>query len=397
MKTNRQYTITYAAVHGFYWAAFGALLGFTAVFLLDKGFSNLQIGMVIALSNVAAVFLQPLIAGMADKHEGISVKKIIGWGTAALTLASAGLIIMNHVFWAAAVFMAIAVIAITVMQPFVNTLAVQMEQNGICVNFGLCRACGSLSYALVTAVLGLLLAYASVEIIPLAAVFLTLLLFLSTALLSVYGAEKGNKTENRREDERLKPLKAQGIFPFMRAHKKFLLFLLGISFIFYFHVLSCNYLIQIIVNVGGDSGDMGIAGALSAIVELPAMVLFSGLVKKAGCRRLLCIAGVFFAVKSVLFFTAGSIGMIYAAQLLQAGGYALFIPASVHYVGRLLDKEDMMKGQSLITTAVTLGGVFSSIIGGRLLDVYGVRVTLLTGVIFTIAGAVCMALGTEEV
>lgn len=397
MTTDRKYTIKYAAVHGFYWAAFCSLLSFTAVYLLDKGFNNLEIGIVIAASNVTAVFLQPLIAGMADKNARISVKKIIGYGTGVLVLAAIGLILANRAFVLSAVLMAAAVIAITVMQPFINTLAVQMEERGIHVNFGLCRACGSLSYAFVSAALGMLLKNSSAVIIPIAAAALTILLFISTAALAAFAAETGNGEAEQKAGGNGHPVRAQGLLSFMLANKKFLLFLIGISFVFYFHVISCNYLIQIILNVGGDSGDMGIASAVSAVVELPAMILFSRLVKRFGCRRLLQVSGLFFAIKSILFFMAQSVGMIYAAQLLQAGGYALFIPASVYYVGRLLDKADMMKGQSLVTTAVTLGGVFSSIIGGRLLDIYGVRMTLLTCVVFTAIGAACMAWGAEEV
>lgn len=397
MTTDRKYTIKYAAVHGFYWAAFCSLLGFTAVFLLDKGFTNLEIGIVIAVSNVAAVFLQPLVAGMADRNAGLSVRKIIGYGTGILVLAAAGLILANRAFVLSAVLMAIAVIVITVMQPFINTMAVQMEEKGVHVNFGLCRACGSLSYAFVSAVLGMLLKSSSVVIIPAAAAALTLLLFISTTALTAFAMEAGNGEEERKAGEKGQPVKAQGLLSFLLSHKRFLLFLIGISFIFYFHVISCNYLIQIVLNVGGDSGDMGMASAVSAVVELPAMILFSGLVKRFGCRSLLRVSGLFFVIKSILFFTAQSVGMIYAAQLLQAGGYAIFIPASVYYVGRLLDKADMMKGQSLVTTAVTLGGVFSSIIGGRLLDRYGVRTTLFTCVALTVIGAVCMAWGAEEV
>lgn len=393
MSADKKYTIKYAAVQGFYWAAFCSLLGFTAVFLLDKGYTNSEIGIVIALSNVIAVFLQPLIASLADKHERLTLKSIIWLWAAILILVSAGLVFFRGVSLILSVFITVAIVAIMVIQPFINTISVRLEEQGIAVNFGVCRACGSLSYALVSTIIGMLLKHYPTSIIPFSTIVLILGLFISVGILS--GRKKFSEGQilKRREQEK----KAQSLGDFLLSHKKFSGFLIGVTLIFYYHILSNNFLFQIIENVGGDSSNMGIASAICAVVELPVMIFFIKIVKKADCHILLRISGIFFAAKSILYLLAGSVGMIYATQLLQVGGYALFIPASVYYVGKLLDRADMVKGQSLVTTAITLGGVFASVIGGKMLDDYGVGPTLFVGAVVALIGVISMSMSVEKV
>ena len=89
--------------------------------------------------------------------------------------------------------------------------------------------------------------------------------------------------------------------------------------------------------------------------------------------------------------------MIYYAEILQIGSYALFIPASVYYVSRLFKKEDMVKGQSMVTTAMTLGGVFASLIGGFLMDEYGTHQMMLVAVLLAFLGVIILIFSTEKI
>ncbi len=404
MSMDKKYTIKYGAVQVFYWAAFCSLLGFVAVFLLDKGYTNSEIGIIIALSNVLAVFLQPLIASLADKYENVTIKTIIWIWTAVIFITALGLTLLKEASFLVSACITLAIVGVMVLQPFINTISVQLEERGIFVNFGVCRACGSFSYAVISTVIGVLLRYYTVSLIPFSTVILAVGIFGSVSILLRQKKElkegeqwekKGHDSVDKKRKEETK--EAQDLVTFLRLHMKFFIFLVGVTFIFYYHVLSCNYLFQIIESVGGDSASMGVASAISAVVELPAMILFIKIVQKVGCRKLLRISGFFFVVKSILFFMATSVEMIYVAQLFQSGGYALFIPASVYYVGKLLNRADMVKGQSLVTTAITLGGVFASVVGGRMLDNYGASTTLLVGAIVAVIGVISMSLSVEEV
>ena len=58
---------------------------------------------------------------------------------------------------------------------------------------------------------------------------------------------------------------------------------------------------------------------------------------------------------------------------------------------------DRVKGQSLVTTSMTLSGVFANFAGGIMLDALGVGHVLLAGIILSIVGAVIVILTTEKV
>ena len=74
-KTVTRINILYSFLHFLYWAAVCAANGFASIYLLDKGFSNSQIGITVAIGNILGVILQPLFASIADKTDKISIHK----------------------------------------------------------------------------------------------------------------------------------------------------------------------------------------------------------------------------------------------------------------------------------------------------------------------------------
>ena len=66
--------------------------------------------------------------------------------------------------------------------------------------------------------------------------------------------------------------------------------------------------------------------------------------------------------------------------------YAVFIPAAAYYVNETMEELDQVKGQAFITTAITLGGVFSNLVSGRVIDKFGVRTSLIVGTAVCAAG-----------
>ena len=78
--------------------------------------------------------------------------------------------------------------------------------------------------------------------------------------------------------------------------------------------------------------------------------------------------------------------MIYVAQVLQIGAYAIFIPASVYYVNEVISKQDLVKGQSMVTVGITASGIIANFAGGILLDAVGVYHLLMIGVVVSVVG-----------
>ncbi len=71
--------------------------------------------------------------------------------------------------------------------------------------------------------------------------------------------------------------------------------------------------------------------------------------------------------------------MMYLSQSFQMFAYAVFIPASAYYVSMTMEDLDQVKGQAYITSAFTIGGVFSNLASGVILDNVGMKAMLVAG------------------
>ena len=65
--------VEYGAIHATYWMTYAIVASFASAFLLGRGYSNSYIGLIIAVGSVLAVFLQPILADIADRSEKISL------------------------------------------------------------------------------------------------------------------------------------------------------------------------------------------------------------------------------------------------------------------------------------------------------------------------------------
>ena len=97
---NFKLNAEYAASFGAYWMIYAIAGSFASVFMLAKGYSNMQIGMTLAAANLVALALQPFIADHMDRVKGTRMIDMYGVRTmmlaaAAVTAAGAAVIILN--------------------------------------------------------------------------------------------------------------------------------------------------------------------------------------------------------------------------------------------------------------------------------------------------------------
>lgn len=396
MDSRKSLNIKYMASQIFYFGAFAAMMGYASVYLLYKGFSNSTIGIILSLCSILAVFMQPALASFADNHKNIEIRKIINTIVAiAIILSVALLVIPTNQTLIFILIVAIFSLETTIM-PLINTLAFIFEKYGIQINFGIARGLGSVAYALTSMALGYIVEWFSPDLLPICYVVFNALLFIVVHLFvlpknaQIINADEESETEAEVQEN-------VSLLKFASKYKKFIVFLLGFVLVYFAHTIINNFFIQIITNVGGNSSDMGNAVFLAAMLELPTMAYFTKLSQKVNCGTLIKASIVLFLAKHAITYLATNMVMIYIAQVLQMGAYALFIPASVYYVNCKVDNKDIVKGQSFVTTSMTMSGVFANIIGGILLDAVGVSEVLLIGVILSLIGAVIVLFTVEKV
>ena len=75
--SDRRLNLHYIVMQAGYWAMFAAFCGYQTAMLLDRGFSNSQIGIILAVRCLAGVVAQPILGGWADRHPMFPLKRCV--------------------------------------------------------------------------------------------------------------------------------------------------------------------------------------------------------------------------------------------------------------------------------------------------------------------------------
>ena len=175
---------------------------------------------------------------------------------------------------------------------------------------------------------------------------------------------------------------------FARTYPAFVIFLIGTICFYFAHNMINDFMIQIIRNLGGGEKELGYSNFLQAILELPVMAVMPFVLKKISSKTLLIVSGVAFFIKILILIFATNMAMMYLSQSFQLFAYAVYIPAVAYYVNETMSANDQVKGQAFVTSAITIGGVFSNLISGVILDHLGIKVMLITGTVVCALGVV---------
>ena len=385
-KLNRLYSMNTF----FFLSLIASMLSFVSVFLLDKGFSNSTIGTVLSVSSILAILIQSIEANFLDKHldfrlqDGLSINVlIILFGSILLLFTSNNILLIVFILFIFSIAQA--------SETLINSLAFIFEKFGIEINYGVSRGIGSLAFAVTTLFVGNIVNQTSPEIIPI------FYIIFSFALLIAVRSFKHpqEKRTSLKDSDQATDISKQSFLHFITQYKRIVLVVIGISFVMFMHILINNFFIQILLPIGGNTGTMGNAIFLGAIVELPAMFNYKRIESRFSAGTLLKIAALFFVAKHFLTYLATNMLMIYVAQFIQIGGYALMYPAGVSYVHSVVSEKDLVKGQSLFTSAIALSSIAGNFFGGILLDTIGIPNTLIIGTIVTIIGTAIIFLATH--
>lgn len=387
----------YACIQGTYWMLYGILSSFASVFLLSRGYSNSEIGVILAAANVAAVVLQPLAADLADRSGRVSLIGITQWMTVMMMVMTIGLFTFQKKSLALSAIFVLLIAWHTILQPLVNSLNFRLQECGVHINFGMARSLGSLAYSILMAVLGTVVENHGTGVLPVTGEIVMVML-----LISLFVTKRQYDKAHR---ENLKEVQSRGepeedgeinLISFVRRNKVFFIVNIGVVGLYFSNSVLNNYMMQIVSDVGGNSEDMGRILSLMAFLEIPTMFCFDALRRRFSCQLMLKAAAGF-TVKIALCWAAQSVAMIFAAHLFQLVSFALFLPAMVHFIDEIMSRGEAVKGQALFTTMITVTTVFSSLVGGVILDMSGAKMLTLTATLVTAVGAVIIFLSVDRV
>lgn len=401
--------IKYGCIHGTYWMHYGVACSFASAFLLARGYSNAEIGIILAVGNILAVFLQPLIADLSDRSKKLSLIGVTQLSAVLLMVLTLLLFIMKQKSAALWVVYVLIMAWMTTLQPLFNSLAFKLEETGVHINFGACRSAGSLAYAVLCGFLGTLVEAKGVDILPLSGEIVLVMLLVSLVAVKMQ-FDRMMKQKNRAgadtvdgrapADKREKSEKAEeeiNLSLFVKRNKLFVILNLAVIGVFFSNSILNNFMLQVVEGVGGTSEDMGRIFSVMAFLEIPALFFFDKIRKRFSCQLILKFAAICFTLKILLIYLAESVTMIYAAHLLQTFSFGLFLPAMVSFIGEVMAKGEAVKGQALYTVMTTVAATLASVLGGIMLDASGPGFMLLVSTVATGLGALVLVLIVDRI
>lgn len=397
-KTNQiKLNLQYISMQVPYWMGYSVLGTFTSVFLLSRDFTNGQIGTVLSLANLFATIAQPFLASFADQMTRIRLSQLAAGMALLLVLFSGILLILPKAFLIIALIYILLYSSLVLLQPLTIAIGTFFISRGYALNFGVARGMGSLAFAVAASMTGVLIERFSATII----LYLLIGFFLLFALvtLSIDTRKDGGKYSESIVPEHLQEVHTGepiGLVEFAKKYKRFMFLLVGVSFLFVFHTITNSYMYQIMQPLGGTEANVGSSLSVAALSELPTMFFFSILLRRFKIHSLMRFAAVFFSVKALLVLFAGNIFLINAGQSLQMLGFAMHTMASVYYTNQIIPQKDLVKGQTLMATANSIGGIIGTFAGGHILSLFSVSAMLLIGTIISLAGTLIVLMSVEK-
>ena len=394
MKKYQRYTsVAYFALQGGYWMSVCIANSYAAVFLQHRGYSNSALGMVLAIGNIAGFLLAPNLAALVDRSRRVTVYHCIWALLAAQALILAGFALIPGKSLMLSLLYCLYMATVVAVNPLNTELCFELAGWSRPVSYSPARGIGSLCYALMSFAMGRLTLRLGADVHSYAGLFCLLCQVVSTGVIT--WARSRVRPENAIHGGGQKE-QGLGLMPFIRANARFCVMMFSLALLFFSYNVSDSFLINILRSVGGDAGDLGSISAFKAVLEIPVMLFYAQLTGRFRCSSVMRLSALAFVAKALALALAGSVGMLYAANLLQILSYALIIPAMVQYVNLVIGQKDSAKGQAIANGMTTLGAVFASSIGGKLYDVLSVRTTLLISAAIAVCGVVILSLSIDR-
>lgn len=355
------------------WSGFGIIVIFALNWFESRHLSSGLYGVVFAAASAAALIIELGLGELVSRVRAVTLRRTLMVISGVICLCCAVLSLFPGIPSGAAVFLyAVTAAGISIFPSPVNALGMAAVREGLKIDFGVSRSFGSLGFAVISLLIGLLVKKYGAAVIPVSYIIVSGLLFIFCAMFPDVGYS--GETHERGQSTVMKDF-------------SFLVLLGGCILLYICHSFLSNFMLKLAERVGGDAGTQGIATAVAAFSEVPVMMLFSKLRKRFGCSFLFILSSVFIGMRLLCSFISSSPAMLFAAQLCQAPGYALFTVASVSYVDSVMSEEDSVRAQAMLASSYTVSCILSYVLGGFGLESLPLDSLFLPGLAIAVLGA----------
>lgn len=359
----------------FYWACAGVFTPFLSSYFTRQGLDASQIGIVFTMVPLCSIFVQPLWSAFADRIGG---RKIVLVCLCLAAAAVAPLFNFSSTFIAALLATLAFSAFFQALLPVCDSLVIEAAARGG-LEFSRIRMGGTIGYAVVVVVAGYALeAWPSVQFVMVPVILLVFAMRCARLPQPWKEARPGVRPSETRKT------RGHGFRSIFTTDE----IVIVLSFVFVSSVglgFHGSFLGRYCIELGNGQDLVGILSAVSAMSEIPILIVSDRLICHIGEVHLLLFSCFAMALRLLLVST-GIVPVMIAAQLLQSVSYMTVYYSAVTYIAKHTLPGAQARGQSvLVMVQAGFATVIANLIGGFLCDAFG------TGVSFVIFAGITTA------
>jgi PPP family 3-phenylpropionic acid transporter len=361
-------------VYAFQFTAVAVWVAYAALYFQSLGVSLATIGLLASIPSAVAILAAPAWGLIADRLGDVRPPYLAG----SLWAATFGLILATGpaMPWLVLVVGLLAV-GTSGLTPLVDARTIQRLWPDRS-RYGRARVWGSVSFMVTTVAIGL-----AVPTLGLASAFvvyaLALLLGGFSAMLLLGRAARGLRVAG------IGPLAGVGLLRLPGLG----LFFVASTLAWVANSIGLTLLSLRVIDLGGDTGLVGIAWAVNAAVEIPLMILFPRIANRFRVEWLIVGGMGFIVLRGVLWWLAAEPATFVAVTVLSGFSFTLMLVGTTSYVAIRVPATLRATAQALFTsTTFAIGSIGGAIIAGQVAQAAGLGAVYPVSAAIALAGAV---------
>jgi PPP family 3-phenylpropionic acid transporter len=348
----------YVLQSALFWACIPIMWSFLPTYFDGIQMSSGQIGVLMAINPFVSIIAQPLFGTQTDKASSKNkVYNILMF----LTVIGLLLIPMNTNYRYVILIIFIVSIFQAALLPISESITLESLEH-IGQSYGPVRMAGTVSYALVAILVGVMMCIDITMIFYVTAVIGVANIVIVALLPTVKGHhDKHNKVSYKVifEDRMLT------IFISLTVIAQIMMSFFMTFFAVYF------------IAQGGSSSQVGWLFFIAALSEVPFLYFADRIIERFGVKKTLFFSMFIFGVRFVALVFSQSPTWFYFISLLHGMTYIIFAYSLAVYINKTVRRELRTTGQTVLAVASSIGKIFGSLLGGMLIDRLGFQHSML--------------------
>lgn len=351
MKKYADSYLSYFLMYAFYylgWALFSSLI---SIYLIGLGFKPSQVAIVLSVSYITSMLVQPFIGKLCDKYTSRKVNIFL------FLLAAVGglLFIFAKNFIAIVIGYSFVIMLVNGTNPAMERIASSSKYA-----YGKIRIWGTIGYATGTQLAGILY-----EQIAPSSIFIAFIISFIISAIGAYGTVSHDQIEEVEISEMNQEIK-------FYKNKEYISFLIISAVFAGITSISQTFLPAMLQSEGLDIGTTSTILSIAVLFEMPLIFFSNKFMDKISTKTLILICWSMIIVQFIAYgFHLPMILQILFTLLVKHPSGMLFIMINVKAVSSVVDQQNQVTALAFVQTARNLMSVLLQNGAGALLDNIG--------------------------